>query len=136
MYRFVADELAAFDLPARRVRREAFGELDHILSDPQFPADAADRTFRVRVHMGGLTRDVPARARETILVAMERANLAPPSQCRSGECAMCRSLLASGDVYVRPETDGRCAADRQYGYIHPCATYALSDLAIRIPRGV
>ena len=65
---------------------------------------------------------------------MERANLAPPSQCRSGECGFCRSLLVSGEVYVLPDSDGRRAADRQFGYIHPCASYPLSDLEVTVPR--
>jgi ferredoxin-NADP reductase len=136
MYRFVAGELTAFNLPPRRVRREAFGELDDIREDQAYPGDATEGPFRLRVHIGGLTTDVPARAGETVLVAMERAGLAPPSQCRSGECGFCRSLLIAGEVHVRPETDGRRAADKQYGYIHPCASYPLSDLEVRTPRAV
>jgi len=134
MYKFVEEELAAFDLPARRIRREVFGELKDVTQSPGFPQQLADETFRLKVHIGGVTTQVPAKATETILVAMERANLAPPSQCRSGECGFCRSRLVSGDVYVSPESDGRRAADKQFGYIHPCSSYPITDLEISVPR--
>jgi len=134
MYKFVEEELAAFDLPARRIRREVFGELKDVTQSPGFPQQLADETFRLKVHIGGVTTQVLAKATETILVAMERANLAPPSQCRSGECGFCRSRLVSGDVYVSPESDGRRAADKQFGYIHPCSSYPITDLEISVPR--
>jgi glycine betaine catabolism B len=37
-----------------------------------------------------------------------------------------------GDVFVRADNDGRRAADRKFGWIHPCSTYALSDVEIEI----
>jgi ferredoxin-NADP reductase/ferredoxin len=134
MYEFVEGELAAFGLPGKRIRREARGQVKDITGSPGFPGDLADRRFQMKVHIGGLTADVPARATETVLVAMERANLAPPSQCRSGECGFCRSLLISGDVYINPEDDGRRAADKSFGYIHPCSSYPISDLEVTVPR--
>ena len=93
-------------------------------------------TFRLKVRIGGVTAEVPAKAIETVLVALERANLSPPSQCRSGECGFCRSLLVSGDVYINPEGDGRRGADKQFGYIHPCSSYPITDLEIVVPREV
>ena len=135
MYRFVERELATFDLPVRRVRREVFGPVKDVTQSPGFPQDVAGETFRLRVHVNGITAEIPARAVETVLVAMERANLAPPSQCRAGECGFCRSRLVAGDVYVLPEGDGRRAADRQFGYIHPCSSYPLTNLEIAVPRG-
>jgi ferredoxin-NADP reductase len=133
MYRFVEGELAALDLPRRRVRWEAFGEPKDPAALPGYPVEAAGKTFRLTVTIGGKTVEIPASAGETVLVAMERANLAPPSQCRSGECGFCRSRLASGDVYVVPDGDGRRAADRKLGFIHPCSSYPLSDLELHVP---
>jgi ferredoxin-NADP reductase len=136
MYQFVERELATFHLPPRRIRREVFGKLKDVTQSPGFPQQAAGRTFRLLVHIGGVTTEIPAKATETVLVAMERANLAPPSQCRSGECGFCRAQLVSGDVYVSPESDGRREADRQFGYIHPCASYPITDLEVVVPRDV
>ncbi len=92
-----------------------------------------DKTFQMKVKMQGVVREIPARATETVLVAMERANLASPSLCRSGECGFCRSLLLGGDVFIAPESDDRRAADRKLGYIHPCSAYPLSDLELETP---
>ena len=133
MYEFVAGELARLNLPRRRVRREALGEIKDIGRHPDFPAAAQGKTFRLKVRIDGKQAEAPASASETVLVAMERAGLAPPSACRSGECGFCRSLLVSGDVFVVPDGDGCRAADRQLGFIHPCSSYALTDLELRVP---
>jgi ferredoxin-NADP reductase len=135
MYDFVMDEIATFDLPPKRIRHEVFGEARDVTRVPDFPQEAVDKRVQLKVHVGGVTTEIPALARESVLVAMERAGLTPPSQCRSGECGVCHSLLISGDVYIHPDRDGRRAADRQFGYIHPCASYPLTDLEISVPRG-
>jgi ferredoxin-NADP reductase len=134
MYRFVEGEIAKLNLPRKRVRWETFGEVKSIASYPGFPTEKADATFRLKVQIGAAINEIPAKGGETILVAMERANLAPPSQCRSGECGYCRSRLVNGEVFVVPDSDARRAADRQFGYIHPCASYPLSDLEVQVPR--
>jgi len=133
MYRFLEAELAKLELPRKRVRREVWGELTDVTSRPDFPSVAVGKTFQMKVKMGGAVSEIPARATETVLVAMERAELASPSQCRSGECGFCRSLLLGGDVFIPPESDDRRAADRGLGYIHPCSAYPLSDLEIETP---
>ena len=109
------------------------GEVKGVASHPGFPP-GLDQTYQLRVHVGGLDVQIPARAAETVLVAMERADLAPPAECRSGECGFCRSELVSGRVYVLPESDRRRAADRERGYIHPCSAYPVTDLEMRVPR--
>jgi ferredoxin-NADP reductase len=136
MYTFVAQELATLDLPPRRVRWEVSGGVDDATRTPGFPQNVKDRVFQLEVHIGGLTTEIPAKATETVLVALERANLAPPSQCRSGECGFCRARLMSGEVYIPAESDGRRAADKQFGYIHPCVAYPLTDLELAVPRDV
>jgi len=136
MYQFLEGELAKLDLPRRRVRREVWGELTDVVGQPGFPSEAAGRTFEIKVKMNGVSKEIPAQAQETVLVAMERAGLAAPSLCRSGECGFCRSLLLGGDVFVAPDHDDRRAADKKLGYIHPCASYPISDLEIETPGEV
>ena len=135
MYEFVEKELATLGLPARRIRREVYGTPKDVTLAKGFPLRLVGETVRLTVHMGEATAQVPARATETILVAMERANLAPPSQCRSGECGFCRSQLVAGEVFVHPDGDGRRAADRRFGVIHPCSSYPISDLDLVVERG-
>ncbi len=134
MYNFVEEELKKFNLPVKRIRREAFGEIKEILSNPDFPQDVADKVFKIKTHIGSLIKEIPAKATESVLVALERANLNPPSKCRSGECGFCRSLLISGDVYISPVSDWRKAGDKKFNYFHPCASYPITDLEIKIPR--
>ena len=134
MYSFVEQELATLGLPRRRIRREVFGTPKDIRQSPGYPQEAGDRVHQVTVQIGGARTQVPAQASEPVLVALERANLRPPSQCRSGECGFCRARLVSGKVYILPDSDGRRAADKKFGYLHPCAAYPLSDLEISIPR--
>lgn len=136
MYKFVEKELATFNLPPKRIRREVFGEIKDVTQSPGFPQEIAGETFRLLVQIGSVTAEIPAKATETVLVALERANLAPPSQCRSGECGFCRAQIVSGDVYVNLESVGRRAADKQFGYIHPCASYPITDLEVVVPRDV
>ncbi len=136
MYDFVEKEMEKFKLPHKRIRREAFGEIKDVINLPGFPKDLAEKSFKVKVHIGNLIKEIPALSTESILVAMERANLAPPSKCRSGECGFCRSLLISGDVYVSPFSDWRRSADKKFNYFHPCASYPMSDLEIKVPRHV
>lgn len=134
MYAFVKKELAALALSPRRIRWEVSGGEKDVTLAPGFPREVAGEIFQLKVRLGGITTTIPARATETVLVAMERANLAPPSECRSGECGFCRSLLLSGETYILPEGDGRRAFDRQSGYIHPCASYPVTDLEVVVMR--
>ena len=65
--------------------------------------------------------------------AMEQNGIAASTNCRSGVCGWCHSRLVSGNVYVPKEVDGRRMADLQYGYVHPCSTFPLSDIEIDVP---
>ena len=81
-----------------------------------------------------MIKEIPAISTESVLIALERANLNPPSKCRSGECGFCRSLLIDGKVYINPISDWRKGADKKFNYFHPCASYPITDLEINIPR--
>ncbi len=134
MYEFLGKELQSLSVPRRRIRREACGESGEVSVRKDYPAQAAGKSFTLTVHIGPVTRELPAKSGETLLAAMERAGIEAPSRCRSGECGFCRSLLVRGDVYVIPDSDGRRAADRDYGFIHPCASYPLGDVELKAPR--
>jgi ferredoxin len=134
MYNFVEKELAKLNLPIKRVRREAYGEIKDVLDLPGFPQEVAEKSFKLKVHVGDLVKEIPVIPTESILVALERANFAPPAKCRSGECGFCRSLLIDGDIYVSPISDWRRAADKKFNFFHPCSSYSLSDIEIKVPR--
>ncbi len=134
MYEFLKKELATFNLQHKHIRREVFGEIGDVTVFDSFPKELADKTFDLTVNIAGRKHTIPAKATETVLVAMERASLAPPSQCRSGECGVCNSLLMSGDVFISPENDGRRLAHKKFGFFHPCSSYPVSDMEIKVMR--
>ena len=133
MYEPMRKELAKLEVPARRVRFEVFGQVKDITKYPGFPAELADKTFNLTVVRGIQEDVIPAKATESLVVAMERAGIRVETGCRSGECGFCRSKVLSGNVYVSPVSDGRRAADKDFGYVHACATYPLGDVKLRVP---
>ena len=134
MYDFIDKELKKFNLPQNRIRKEFFGEIKDVVNLPRFPKEKIKKTFKIKVHIGNLFKEISANANESVLIAMERAKLAPPSICRSGKCGFCRSVLLSGEIFVNPKNDGRRAADKILKYFHPCSSYPLSNLEIEVPR--
>ncbi|MCR5060484.1 MAG: iron-sulfur cluster-binding domain-containing protein [Saccharofermentans sp.] len=133
MYDYILGETAKLGLAKRLVRLDAYGEYKLGKKDEAFVNEFKDKLFDLTVVTNdGQTRTVPARADESILVALERAGIKAPSKCRSGECGFCRSKLASGDVYLPEATEKRRAYDRETGYIHPCCAFPRSDIRILI----
>ncbi len=133
MYRFLDDEIAKLGLPQKFYRKEIFGASKTPWMYPEYPVNIRDKVFNAHVIICDKEYDVPCRADETILTAFERAGVAGPNRCRGGVCGWCRSKLLSGEVFIPEDTDGRRAADKVYGYIHPCASFPLTDLTIEVP---
>ena len=132
MYNFLDGEVKKLGLPSRRVRYELSGEFGDPAQDAAYPQDAHDKEFRIKVWIRGEVQEVPCRASQSLLRAMEAAGIRVPSDCRSGKCGWCHSRLISGDVFVPEKADGRRTADKKFGWIHPCSTYALSDVELEV----
>lgn len=133
MYRFLHGELAKLDIPRRRVRFEVFGQAKDITTFPGYPMECRDQTYQLTVVRGIHEDVIPAKATESLVVALERAGIRIETGCRSGECGFCRTKVLSGSVYICPENDGRRGADRDFNYVHACAAYPTSDVKIKIP---
>ena len=132
MYDFLESELPKLGLRRKFIRHELFGECKDPSKEAGYPgADAA--SYKLTVRVCGEEKTFDCDAKDTLLVAMEKAGIAAPSHCRSGVCGWCRSRLVSGDVFVPESVDGRREADLIYGYIHPCCTFALSDVVLEVP---
>lgn len=133
MYRFLREEIGKVGAPKRRIRFEMFGQVSDISACPGYPAEKKDAVFHLTV-MRGIHADViPAKASESLVVAMERAGITILTDCRSGECGFCRTKVVSGEYFVSPEGDGRRMADKDFNYVHACATFPLSDMTVKIP---
>ncbi len=133
MYKFLECETAKLGLDQKHVRRELFGTIKAPWECPGYPTDSRGKTYKCTVKQCGEVYELEASADESLLAAIERAGIAAPSRCRSGECGWCRSKLKSGTVYIPEVTDGRRFSDIQYGYIHPCASFPTSDVVIDVP---
>ena len=135
MYRYLREELPKLNLPKRRIRFEVYGAVKNISDYPGYPKEAIGQTFALTVHRGIHEDVIPARASESLAVALERAGIRLETACRSGECGFCRTKVLSGSYFVSPENDGRRAADREFNYVHACAAFPTGDLEIRVPIG-
>ncbi len=133
MYNFLDSEIAKLGLRRKFVRREMFGAIKDPWNQPGYPEAIRGKTFNLKVVQCGKEYNVPASADEPLLVALERAGIAAPSRCRSGECGWCRSKLVAGNVFIPEKTDGRRRADVEFGYIHPCSSFPASDIVIDVP---
>ena len=127
MYAFCLNELEKLGIPKRKIRTEVYGPPKDVTTQPGWPKDVkpAD-VFTVRIK-GGKT--IPAKASEPLMISLERNGVVIPALCRSGECSLCRTKLLSGRVF-QPEGVRLRKSDRQFGYIHPCMAYPLTDLEI------
>lgn len=129
MYDFEDGEMAKLGLPKRRVRKEMSGDYLGVEKNPDYQAPQ-EQEFKLTVDIRGQKQTVACKAGESLLWAMERAGIAAPSRCRSGECGWCHSRLVSGKYFCPEEADGRRLADEKFGWIHPCCTFPLSDMEI------
>ena len=133
MYDYIDGELAKLSVPARRIRRDAYGQYKLSDRDKDQIDPASDKTYTIMVTTNdGITRAIPSRECETVLTAFERAGIKAPSRCRSGECGFCRSHLISGEIYAPDRVESRRGYDVAKGYIHPCSCFPKSDLKITI----
>lgn len=132
MYEFLAGELKKLNVPRRRIRFEVFGSPRDVTKLQGYPVDMADKVFNLTVCQGRLETVIQAKANEPIAVALERAGMKIHTACRSGACGFCRVKVLSGNCYVPPNGDGRRAADIEFGYVHSCVTYPLSDVKIKV----
>lgn len=134
MYEFLDKETDKLGLDLKHYRKEIFGSVKQPWTLPGYPAEARDKVFKLKVKMCNKEYEIPCNANENMLVALERAGIAGPNRCRGGVCGWCRSRLISGEVFIPELTDGRRGADKKYGYIHPCASFAVSDCEIEVPN--
>jgi phytoene dehydrogenase-like protein/ferredoxin-NADP reductase len=129
MYPFCENALAVLGVPDIRVKKEAYGPPDDVTMEDGWPDVAPQTAFEVIEERSGTV--FRAKAGEPLMNSMERAGLTVEAVCRSGECTYCRTRLISGEVFA-PSRVLRRWADEEFGYIHPCMSYPVSDLRIRL----
>jgi ferredoxin-NADP reductase len=129
MYGLCEGALKSLGVPARRIRKEVYGPPADITGEPGWPGVSAEKVVEVIEERSG--KKIKAKAGEPLMIALEREGLVIPAVCRSGECSACRTKLISGKVFAPARVHLRWA-DEKSNYIHPCRSYPVKDLRIRI----
>ncbi len=127
LHDFMDKEFSELKIPGKRVRREEYA----VNNRNEGSGKAVFHDLTVRQGAGELL--IKADSSETVLVALERAGLNPPSLCRSGECGWCRSRLVSGKISTPVRETGLRSTDGKFGYFHPCCVFPRGELIIEVP---
>ena len=135
MYKFLETELPKLNLPKRRIRQELAGEYGDPTSDEKYPKESANKEYKLKVWVRDKAYELTCKSESTLMRAIEQAGIKVTTDCRSGQCGWCHSRLIKGDVYIPESHDGRRFADKKFGWIHPCATYPLSDIEMEVFPG-
>jgi len=130
MYKAVDRECEKLGIKKRRIRYGAAEEYKPAKAE-DFPKEKAG-TYSLTVKMHDRVQTISCSSDEPLLVALEREGIKAPSQCRRGTCGWCRSKLVSSanTVFIPTNMDKRRAADKTYGYIHPCCTFPIGNVII------
>lgn len=93
----------------------------------------SDKEFKCTVLYRGQKREIVCFEGERLSCAFLRAGVPTEVRCSDGRCGYCRCKLVCGKTaFLGTENDYSTAADKKYGYIHPCCTTALSDIVVEI----
>jgi ferredoxin-NADP reductase len=135
MYFFIQEQLEAMRVPNHRVIYESYGVPDDVTEVMGWP-DGIDASKNIQItvefmNQGKKFEEVfKAACGEPILNSIEREKILEQeinNGCRSGACALCRTKLISGKIFVLPEVTIR-EIDQRFGFIHPCVSYPLTDI--------
>lgn len=132
MYNFMDKELEKLGLERKYIRHEMFGEIHSAKTQDGYPGNAPAEV-KITVTVCDETRTVTGSSDDTILQILEKNGIAVPNRCRSGECGWCHTLVKNGNFWIPEKLDFRRKADLKYNFIHPCCTFALSDMEIDVP---
>lgn len=132
MIDYEREQAEKLGLAPKYVRCDLYGEIHDATAQVGYPG--GPDTVQVTVHIMDETYTITADAHDTLLQTMEKHGIAAPNRCRCGDCGFCRSLLKSGEVFTPEKLEHRRKADLDYGYIHPCCTFPLSDVEIEVPH--
>lgn len=133
MQKFCTKELESLGVKRRALRTEAFIGPQDVLDDPGWPQDVkADKPVTIKVkRLNQEAMTINSCAGEPVLTALERAGIAYPNACRTGECSLCRIKMTEGEVF-QPSIALVRKSDRLHGYIHSCRAYPLTDITVVI----
>ncbi len=141
MYTFIKEQMKELGVPRHRVSYESYGVPDDVTGIVGWPKEiTASNSIKITIdfiHQGKKIREIiEALSVEPILNSLEREKdlgITINNGCRSGACALCRTKLVSGKIFMLPNVTIR-EIDQVYGYIHPCVSYPLTDIHIDLTQ--
>ena len=133
-YSFMKEDIKKLNLKKKQIRFEMEAVSRDLASDINYPQEKKNMVFNAVIKQRDKEYKISVRADEPILCAIERAGIKIPSSCRSGVCGWCRTRVVEGNTYNPEKNENRRKGDVILGYIHPCASFALSDLVLEIPN--
>lgn len=133
-YSFMKEDIKKLNLNKKQIRFEMEAVSRDLASDINYPQEKKNMVFNAVIKQRDKEYKIAVRADEPILCAIERAGIKIPSSCRSGVCGWCRTRVVEGNTYNPEKNENRRKGDVILGYIHPCASFALSDLVLEIPN--
>lgn len=135
MYSFIQEQLKELNIPKSRTIFELYGVPDDVTEIIGWPKDITLAT-KVKITIDFIQQGkkiqkvIVAPCIEPLLNSLEKQKslgLIINSGCRSGVCALCRTKLKSGKIFMLPEVTIR-EIDQEFGFIHPCVSYPLTDV--------
>ncbi|MGN1328743.1 MAG: FAD-binding oxidoreductase [Eubacterium sp.] len=132
MYTFADKELEKLGLERKYIRHEMFGEFHNPQQQSDYPSNVPE-TVNITVTIQDEIKTVTGLTSDSVMQILEKNGIAVPARCRSGECGFCHSHLLSGKVYVPKNMEYRRMADYDFGCIHPCCSFPLTDLELNVP---
>ena len=141
MYQFIQNELKALGVPRHRIIFELYGVPDDITLVMGWPKEI-ETSKKVNITVDYMRQGrkeqkvFEASCIEPLLNSIERTKefvSLIDSGCRSGACSLCRTKMISGKVFVPPEITIR-EIDAEYGYIHSCISYPITDLHLDLTQ--
>lgn len=137
MYSFIEEQMKQLGVSTHRIIYESYGVPDDVTEVIGWPKDiTASNTINITIeflNQGSKVKETfEALCVEPILNSLEREKnlgIIINNGCRSGTCALCRTKLMAGKIFMLPEVTMR-EIDQDYGYIHPCVSYPLTDIHI------
>ena len=131
-FELIENVLLSSGVRKKFIRRSRLTEFSNPENCSDYSANSSAE-FKLTIHMEGKQTTISCSAKETLLKAMENAGINPPNLCRIGKCGWCHSQIISGEIYVPKGADFRRMADKEFGYIHPCCSFPLSDIVLDVP---
>lgn len=119
--------LQSLEMPSARVHVERFVSLpEEGEGTPPPVVDTGRPGSQLSVRLDGEEFEVPCAEGETLLDAMRRAGLHPPSSCGVGACATCMCTVESGEVQLL-RNDALDPQELDQGWTLACQSLARSQ---------